>query len=110
MQSDIGKLVGMRLREIRKHAGLTQPDLGDRAGMAAAEISKIENGRRTPTLETLERLGMALGVPVHEFMLFEGSKRQVAPEVEQILLRLQGQSEATIRRVTSVIDALVKSG
>ena len=65
-KSDIGHLVGRRLREVRLQAGLTQPDLGEKARMAAAEISKIENGRRTPTLETLERLTKALGVAVED--------------------------------------------
>lgn len=78
--------------------------------MAAAEISKLENGRRTPTLETLERLASALGVPVHEFLVFEGSKRSIAPDLEQVLLRLQGQSPELIKRVAAVIDALVRAG
>ena len=36
-KSEIGQLVGRRLREVRQQAGLTQPELGDRAAMAAAE-------------------------------------------------------------------------
>ena len=111
MQSAIGSRVGERLKELRLRAGLTQPALGERATMAAAEISKIENGRRTPTLETLERLGLALGLPVRELLAFDqGVEFDEAPELDQIMLRLHGQPPALLHRAAAVIDALVRAG
>lgn len=59
--------VGKRLREIRIRQGLTQIDLENRAGLLRSHISRIENGRRMPSLETLERLAVALQVPVYSF-------------------------------------------
>jgi DNA-binding XRE family transcriptional regulator len=52
----IGQLLVLRLE-----AGLTQTELAKRSGIRQSEISKIENGRINPTLETLEALGDALG-------------------------------------------------
>ena len=53
----IGQLLVLRLE-----AGMTQTELANRSGMRQSEISKIENGRINPTMETLEALGVALGV------------------------------------------------
>lgn len=109
-KSEIGHLVGKRLREVRLQAGLTQPELGDRASMAAAEISKCENGRRTPTLETLERLARALGVTVQDLVTVQDPRDEQEMLLDQIVLRLRGQSTATLQRVAAVVDALVRVG
>lgn len=52
----IGQLLVMRLE-----AGMTQTELAKRSAIRQSEISKIENGRINPTMETLEALGAALG-------------------------------------------------
>ena len=53
----IGQLLVLRLE-----AGMTQTELAKGSGVRQSEISKIENGRINPTLDTLEALGDALGV------------------------------------------------
>jgi DNA-binding XRE family transcriptional regulator len=50
--------------DARTQAGLSQVELGRRAGIPQTRISAIENSRVTPTLETLRRIGEALGAPV----------------------------------------------
>lgn len=109
-KSEIGHHVGRRLREVRQQAGLTQPELGERAKMAAAEISKIENGRRTPTLETLERLGKALGVTVQDIVAVHHAREEQEVLLNQIILRLRGQPIEIIMRASAVIDALIRVG
>ena len=42
--------------DARKAAGLTQKDLAARTGIAQADISKLENGTRNPSLNLLKRL------------------------------------------------------
>ena len=54
-------LVGERLRDARRTAGLSQRDLAA-AGCTAAYISRIEAGDRIPSLQLLRRLGELLGV------------------------------------------------
>ena len=58
-------LVEMRcvlaLAEARKEAGLTQQELADKTGMTQGDISKIENGARNISIETLQRLAQGLG-------------------------------------------------
>ena len=47
---------GELVREGRKRAGLTQRQLADRAGTTQSAIARLEAGRSTPSLETVERL------------------------------------------------------
>src|SRR4051812_11533310 len=60
---------GARLRELREAAGLSRPQLAERAGMRSeAGIRNIEQGLTSPTWETVCRLCSALGVECTAFM------------------------------------------
>ena len=50
------------MREIRRARHLSQRQLAGRMQVPRTYISKIENGKAIPTLGSLERLAMALGV------------------------------------------------
>lgn len=49
------------LTAARKSAGLSQRELARISGIAQGDISKIENGRANPTLNTMNRLAAAMG-------------------------------------------------
>lgn len=53
--------LGPRLRELREARGVSGRALASRVGMSSGYISRIENGRVSPTVSTLERIAAALG-------------------------------------------------
>lgn len=56
------------LRAIRLAKGLTQPALAEAAQIEQSYLSKLENGRSSPSDEVLTRLATALGTPAEELM------------------------------------------
>jgi transcriptional regulator with XRE-family HTH domain len=50
------------IRMARRHAGLTQTELAQRAGTSQAAVSAYESGRRSPSVDTLCRVLAAAGV------------------------------------------------
>jgi transcriptional regulator with XRE-family HTH domain len=54
-------MFGSFIRAVRDARGLTQHDLARVSGIAQANISAIENDRRTPSADTLNRLIVACG-------------------------------------------------
>lgn len=60
-----------RLKEARLYAGLSQKELGIRAGLdphvASPRINQYERAKHEPKLETAERLAEALGIPAAFF-------------------------------------------
>lgn len=60
MQSPSG--VGRALRWARRRAGLTQRELAERTGVSQPTIARIETGRTTPRVDTLDRLLRATGM------------------------------------------------
>lgn len=53
---------GELIRFHRKRVGLTQKQLGDRAGIAEPTIRRYELGKLKPKYETIEKIAHALGV------------------------------------------------
>lgn len=53
----------LNVRKRRKELHLTQEQLAERLNVTGAYVSEIEAGRRTPSLETVERLATALDCP-----------------------------------------------
>ena len=47
---------------LRKEKGLTQQDIADRSGIARSNISRLEKGGTTPSLEVLDRIAKALNM------------------------------------------------
>jgi len=61
---DARQALGRALRELRKQAGLTQKELGTRAGANDTYISQVETGRRDIRWSTVTRLLIALDVTI----------------------------------------------
>ncbi len=59
-----GLAAALLIRWARDDAGLTQRQLGVRAGVTQQQIAKLEDPDENPTLETLEKVGKALGLDV----------------------------------------------
>lgn len=76
--NDIKKLVGGRIKEIRKQRGLSQEQLTEKIGIAPKYLSRIELGNNFPYIGTLESIAAALDVEVKDLFDFEHLK---SPEI-----------------------------
>ncbi|MGQ7887558.1 helix-turn-helix domain-containing protein [Paenibacillus sp. WC2504] len=56
------KMVGEKIREIRKHKGLTQEELSERAQIKYTYLGDVERGVRNISLESLEKIMNALEI------------------------------------------------
>jgi len=52
-----------RLRTLREEKKLSQGGIEKRTGLPRCYISRVENGHTVPSVETLEKVARALGVP-----------------------------------------------
>lgn len=62
--------LGMRIKYLRQNRKWSQEDLALGANVNKNYISDLENGRRNPSLEILERIAAAFGISLAE--LFKG--------------------------------------
>jgi transcriptional regulator with XRE-family HTH domain len=71
-------IVGNRLRAVREDQKLSQGDIEKRTGLLRCYISRVENGHTVPTIETLEKLARALGIPLYR-LFYDGEQPPVPP-------------------------------
>lgn len=70
--------VGPRLRALRRQRDLTLADVAATTGISVSTLSRLESGRRRPTLELLLPLARVHGVPLDELV---GAPRTGDPRV-----------------------------
>ncbi|MHB8513685.1 MAG: helix-turn-helix domain-containing protein [Actinomycetota bacterium] len=62
------KNFGPALRDARQKAGKTQEKLAEDSGVHVTFISELENGHKSPSLDTLEKRALALGRAPHQLI------------------------------------------
>ena len=73
-------IIGERLRLLRETKNLSQGDIEKRTGLLRCYISRVENGHTVPSIETLEKLGRAMEVPLYQ-LFYDGDE---APELPNL--------------------------
>ena len=68
--------IGARIRELRKHRGMTLADLAEQGGYSEGYISAVETAATVPSLSALSTLSAVLRVDISEFF-----PREVKSEV-----------------------------
>ncbi|HJP71002.1 MAG TPA: helix-turn-helix domain-containing protein [Candidatus Limnocylindria bacterium] len=77
-----GAQIGHRLRELRSARELSLRQLAKLIGASPSLLSQVENGKVTPSVDTLYELARALGVPVASF--FGDQADAVAPTAASV--------------------------
>ncbi len=65
------KLLGKRIKELRKIKGLTQEELAEKIDIETNSLSGIESGRHFPSLPTLEKIASHLNVELKSLFEFK---------------------------------------
>jgi transcriptional regulator with XRE-family HTH domain len=60
----VAQRFGANLAAARQRSGLSQEEVGFRAGLHRTEVSILERGTRCPRIDTLVKLAGALDVPI----------------------------------------------
>lgn len=68
--SDIKKLLGKKIKQIRKNKNLTQEKLAELINIEIPSLSNIETGKYAPSVETLQKLSEVLEVEPWELYYF----------------------------------------
>ncbi|HEX4833836.1 MAG TPA: XRE family transcriptional regulator, partial [Trebonia sp.] len=95
-RGDLARLVGERLRAVRRERGLSVGALADAAGVGKGSLSEIENGGRNPTLSTLYSLAGALGLPLATLLVGQPGATVASPGVSARLVDVSQDGDWTV--------------
>lgn len=90
------KLIGQKIKQIRKKRKISQEKLAEMVSMNHRSIVRVENAQTMPTLETLRRIANVLNVDIVDFFKTEtlGSKEEI---IEKIIDYLSNASETDVK-------------
>ena len=74
------RAIGMVLRGLREERGLSQEQLGFKAGLHRTYVSQLERGLKSPSLKTLDKIAEVLGTKASKLVALaeeEESKRSL---------------------------------
>ena len=69
--------LGRRVRELRLRQKLSLETLAEKAGLNDKFIQAVETARQSPTIDTIEKLALGLGVNLRELFTFEDESPDV---------------------------------
>ncbi|WP_248724519.1 helix-turn-helix domain-containing protein [Seonamhaeicola sp. ML3] len=70
LKDSIPKIIGTRIKNLRKEKGLTQTELAELVGKDRQYLYKIEKGKVTPNIVTISALAIALEISLKNFFDF----------------------------------------
>lgn len=60
--------LGRKIKRLRKAKDLTQEDLAFEVGISRTHMGHVEQGRRSPSLEVLQKIAKVCGVKVSDLI------------------------------------------
>ncbi len=90
------KAVGRRLARLREELGISMRELAVKAEVSASFVSRVEAGKASPTIMTLQKFLQALNVDVAEFF----QREDTLDPAQQVVFRqsaMQALGEADRR-------------
>lgn len=96
--SNIKKLFGLRIKNLRKKRNFTQTHLAELVGVDAKHISCIESGKNFPSPELIERFADALKLHPKELFEFENAPN-TSDLKSEIIKSLDSASDEEIEKI-----------
>ena len=105
----LGRILANNLKEERRRLGISQEKLAERCGLSTSFITDLENVRKFPSPETLEKLAEALEVkPYH--LLMEESESEILRRYREVVHLLEELKEIVYVDVGKTIRHFLTTG
>ena len=100
------KLLGERIKELRKTRKLSQDKLSEQVDIDPKHLSRIEVGSSYPSLNTLEKIAIALNIEIKEFFEFKhlSGRKEL---INNTIKLLKEADETGVKIISKVIGAIV---
>lgn len=103
-------VLGNRIKQLRKERSWLQSELGEKIDADSRQISRYENGKITPSLDTLIKIADVFEVSI-DYLLKENAPKSPLPTQDLELLKhlnqLQNLTETDRTCLYHIIDALI---
>ncbi|WP_239616290.1 helix-turn-helix domain-containing protein [Cohnella mopanensis] len=110
MEINVLKLVGQRIRTLRKEREMSQELLGEKGGFHYSYIGQIERGEKNISLLNLAKIASALDVSLSQLFTYvdeEEKRTETEADLQEILSTLRYQKPDQVRMVRNVVREIL---
>lgn len=110
-RTDPIRLLGLRVREVRKAKGLSQSELAERASLSLNFVGLVERGVTSPSLTTLSRIARSLGVSVSDlFLTAEAIQRSSRNHelLQRLIILLRRRKTADVQLILDLASRIIE--
>jgi len=105
---ELRKVIGKRIRKAREKLHLTQEKLAEEVDVTSSFIGMLERGEKSPSVEVLEKVALALGVSVGHLTSREPEEElkkssQIKSKLVQKIHQLDSEQVETIAYVAEAL-------
>ena len=104
---DFAKLLGKRIRFLRKLKGISQLELAYDMDMSMNTISTIELGKISPKIETLNKIAQKLDVNLSELFVFS-EKKLKNKKLDELFGLLNQENDDFIEAMIIIAESMKK--
>ncbi|MGG4552193.1 helix-turn-helix domain-containing protein [Paenibacillus humicus] len=109
-EKEILKLVGARVKTLRKQQGYSQESLGEKGGFHFSYIGQVERGEKNISLLNLSKIATALNVNVAQLFTYVHEDSELTAEdvdLKDIVMMLRNAKPEQVRMAKNVIREIV---
>jgi len=106
LKANPARLLGKRIRELRKKKGLTQEELGEKSGISYKYLGSIERGLENPSFKHLTKIARVLGADLPELFRFEHLESDRAKVMKAIQTVISRMSDTDLRLAYKILITL----
>ena len=104
---NVTELFGKQVYALRIAAGLSQEDLAFQASISTNHLGQIERGQKSPTIETVAKIAVALRIPIAQLFTFDNNPTPSDTSVsDKILAQLASFSPEQQQDIFRIIKML----
>ena len=68
--------IGKKISRVRKYKKISQGTLAQKSNLSQSFISHLEQGKRNPTINTIQKISQGLNIPLNKFLLYIAGKKK----------------------------------
>ena len=74
--------IGKKISRVRKYKKISQGTLAQKSNLSQSFISHLEQGKRNPTINTIQKISQGLNIPLNKFLLYIAGNKNINWEVQ----------------------------
>ena len=103
---DVKKLIGVRIRQLRKERKLSQEELGYKSDLHYTHIGAIERGEKNWSIDTLVKVAKGLKVTVNDLLVLPSKPDEIKNMKKTIVAAVNGSSPEALKIFFDVVSGI----